>query len=138
MISCRSRAHAAWPLASRVGSAGAETEIREGEVRREGGMGQERAREKVFDTVVRRARTWRRVRRGLMGGFLLLGSLVRGAVAAGDVVGGASSSSFGGSVANSWAVRPSGTNCDMAGWRSPVGERLSTRERVSPRRSSTS
>ena len=40
------------------------------EGRREGGIGQERAREKVFVIEVREARTRRRVRRGVMGGSL--------------------------------------------------------------------
>lgn len=117
MISCRSRAHAACPLASRVGSVGADTDIREGEVRREGGMGQERAREKISETVIKRARTWRRVRRGFIGGLFGV-SLVRFAVVGGAM--GCASSCFGSSVSDSCAARPSGTNCDIAGCRSPV------------------
>lgn len=37
--------------------------------RREGGNGHDKAREKVCVTVVRRLRTWRRVRRSFMGAF---------------------------------------------------------------------
>ena len=37
------------------------------EGRREGGIGQERAREKIFVMAVRECRTWRRVRRFVMG-----------------------------------------------------------------------
>lgn len=106
LISCRSRAHAAWPLASRVGSAGAVTEMREVLVRREGGIGHDMAREKVCETVVRRARTWRRVRSWVIGG--LFGSAI------GDMVGWLSFSA-GSLIAGSCATRPSGTNCDIAG-----------------------
>lgn len=62
--------HATWPFASNVGSAGEETDIREDDVveRREGGKGQDKARENVCVTVVKRLRTWRRVRRSFMGG----------------------------------------------------------------------
>lgn len=62
--------HATWSCASNVGFAGEETDIREEEVveRREGGKGHDKAREKVCVTAVRRARTWRRVRRSFIGG----------------------------------------------------------------------
>lgn len=46
------------------------------EGRRDGGMGQDKAKEKVFVTEVREERTWRRVRSWGMGRVVELGSVM--------------------------------------------------------------
>ena len=127
-ISCRSREHASCPFASSVGS---ETEMRE-EPRREGGKGQESAREKTWVTAWRRDLTCIRVRRRVM---------ASGSVGSRVVVG-ASGPAFpfsSSALPSSLMVRrPSGTNCAIAGARIPVAEMDSVSERASPRRSSIS
>ena len=110
--------------------------------RREGGKGMLRARLNCEMQRWSWARTWRRVRRrGRAGGSG--GEMVWDVDARWDclrIVGELGSCSFfsfssGGA---SMLSRPLGTKCRICGWRVPRDESVSARERVSPRRSSTS
>lgn len=113
-------------------------------VRRDGGIGNDRARLKRWITVCKDERTCRRVRRrgrasGSCGGAEGRRAGFRGARGdAGWLLRRASVGDGGSAVGADAVPRPWGTKPRIASSKVPLDERESARERASPRRSSTS